>query len=525
MNIVEKNTNRIVNSFAGIVLFVVSMAAFYMPYEWRILPVIQQYLTPVRYVCAGLLLIAFFLLYASSLSVFRRNWALFAAAGFTAVLVFSSIMHQGDVEGALGTYGLAGIFLLLNISVFFKVNPKKYLLIAFFLLFAVNIVNTYTVFHYWGIGMWEEYGLYRNVFYSLVGNYNGGIEFVMPMAICGCAYASRYGKWMELCNYAAMGMSLVMAVKCDSLTQIIAFSAILAFMILGDLGLLFQRFARILRLVFQPVILMALDLAVFVSVILINQTNWVARLGIDPDFHNRRHVWNMAMEWIQANPIWGNGQETVAVEASKITGYAHSHSTYLEIAYKTGFVGSVFMLLMLAAVIVAIYRNRHSMTAYILSVLLFVMGMAAVAETYPMVYVMLCLGLIYYIAKTTNEQDSGPEKVRKVKTAAVPERGAAADRDREFTGNTEYRQEKKPVSASAPVQTSDVLEEELDSIGRKVREVQSSDSMQETEGQEDLDQTVHIDETVLIGKPASSGLDQTIHLDETVIIGKHYRND
>ena len=53
-----------------------------------------------RYILSGLLLIAFFLLYGSSLTVFRGNWALWAAAGFVGVLIFSTVMNGGDLEGA-----------------------------------------------------------------------------------------------------------------------------------------------------------------------------------------------------------------------------------------------------------------------------------------------------------------------------------------------------------------------------------------------------------------------------------------
>ena len=416
MNAVERTTVRILNSFAGMVIFLVSMAAFYMPYEIRIIPEVIRFLDPVRYVCAGLLTAAFFFLYASTLTVFRKNAALIAAAGFLGILIFSTVMNSNtDLEGALGTYGLAGLFLVMDIAVFFRVNPKKYILAAFFLLLAVNIANTYTVYAYWNVGMWEAYGLYRNTFYSLVGNYNGGIEYVLPMAICGSAYAMRYGRWLDLLNYPAMIMSLIMAFKCDSETQKVIFAGILIFMILGNISMISDAVAKVVRIIFQPAILMAIDAAVFVLVVVINRTNWVAKLGIDPDFHNRRHVWNMSMEWIRQKPLWGNGHESVAQEAEKITGYAHSHCTYLEVAYKTGFVGSVLMILMAVTAVIAIYRNRHSRISFILSAMLFLFGLAAVTETYPMVYVLFCLGLIYYIALNTNESGSIRDRTRKMR--------------------------------------------------------------------------------------------------------------
>ena len=535
MKKLEEVTTNILNSFAGIVLFVVSFAAFYLPYEIRIIPDVARALPVIRYVCAGILVIFFFLLYISTLTVFRENWALWAALGFVLVLIFSTMMQGGDLENALGTYGLAGFFLVMDIAVFFKTNPKKYLLIAFFLLLLINIANTYTVLEYCirqGTGMWETYGEYRNSFYCLVGNYNGGIEYVMPMAICGSVYAMRYGKWLEILNYAAMLMSLYMAIRCESLTQIIAFAAIMGFMVLGDIAMLSDGFAKFLKIVFQPVIFVGIDLAVFISVIVLGRSNWVQSLGIDPDFHNRRHIWNMAMEWIKANPIWGNGQETVAAEAQKITGYAHSHCTYLEIAYKAGFVGTVFMILMLAAAVVAIYRNRHGRVSYILTIMLFLFGLAAVAETYPMVYVMLCLGLIYYAAKNTNETDKAKDRVKRVRDRSMDEPGYRDDRymDEPEYRHSQYQEELpkydepgfkddprwiepqksyrktkrtatgKKVTQTPPPSAYEIQEDLLEQVGQRVQEVQTAD---EEEIAENLDNTVHIEETIFQTRDSS----------------------
>lgn len=507
MNHFKITIRKILDSAAGILLFIVSLAAFYMPYEIRIIPAVAQALPMARYILGGLLLIVFFLLYGSSLTVFRGNWALWAAAGFVGVLIFSTVMNGGDLEGALGTYGLAGLFLVMDIAVFFKVNPKKYLLIAFFLLLLVNIANTYTVYEYClkrGTGMWESYGLYTNWFYSLIGNYNGGIEYVLPMAICGSAYAHRYGKWLDLINYPAVIMSLIMAVSCDSATQILVFAALLVFMAIGNLAMAFRGFAGFLKVVFQPVIFIAVDFAILVSVVIINKSNWVARIGLDPDFHNRRHVWNMSMEWIARNPIWGSGQETVGVEASKITGYAHSHCTYLEAAYKTGFIGCVFLLLMMAAAIVAIYRSRHHRISYMMTVMLFLMGLAGVAETYPMVYVMFCLGLIYYIAKNTNDTESAKKRVHKEKTGPLQQEDPAADTaavpEKERTAaasqpaRSKMHQEK---DASVPQSAYDIQEVQLEHVGKKVQEVQDGPESPEP-SEPELDSTVHIDETVLL---------------------------
>jgi len=289
-------------------------------------------------------------------------------------------------------------------------------------------------------------------------------------------------------------MSLYMAIRCESVTQIIAFVAIMGFMVLGDIAMLSDGFAKALKLVFQPAIFVGLDLAAFIFVVVIDKSNWVQRLGLDPDFHNRRHIWNMAMDWIKANPVWGSGQETVAAEASKITGYAHAHCTYLETAYKTGFVGTVFLILMLVAAVVAIYRNRHGRVSYILTILLFLFGLACVAEAYPMPYVLLCLGLVYYTAKHTNETESAKDRVKRVHDRSVEE-----TEEPSWTEPAEpYPQEQRrtaPARAETPPPSAyEIQEDMLEQVGQRVQEVQTAD---QEEIAENLDNTVHIEETVI----------------------------
>ncbi len=403
MNSVYKYSRKVLNSPLGVILFLVSLAAFYTPREVSIMPVVVQYITPVRYVCGALLIIAFFLIYISGGRLFRDNWFLLPSAAFIAILIYSTYINNADMETALGGRGLAAVFLVLLVAVFFKVNMKKYLAISFFVLLAFNIANTYCVFHYWGVGMWEVWGVSRNKYFVLVGNYNGGVEYVLPMAVCGSAYAHRYGKWLEIFNYPAMIMSLIMAIKCNSDTQIIVFSVILAGMLLGDIAFASKGFAKVLKNVFNPVVMVAVNLVAWFSIVWLDITGWLEKIGIDPDFHGRRHIWDMAIEWIKAKPVWGNGLETEAVKSSKIVGYAHCHSWFLDIVYMTGIVGSIAAFIMLIVVIVAIFRLKNNRLSYIMSGMLFALCLTNLFETYTVTFFVFTLAMIYYIAKNGSE--------------------------------------------------------------------------------------------------------------------------
>ena len=412
MNAVNKTITKILNSIVGILLFAVSLAAFDLPYEVGIITEVKAVLPYVQYACGGLLIIAFFVLYASSLRVFRDNWYFWASCLFIGILIYSTWINNTSMSDALGNKGLAALFAVMNIAVFFKVNPKKFMLIAFFMFLAVNIANTYCIFRYWGVGLWEEWKVYKSELISIVGNYNGGVEYVLPMAICGSAYAHRYGKWMEFVNYPAMIMSIIMAIKCDSETQIMVFAVIILFMILGDLIMISDGFARVVRWIFNPAILIAAEGAAYTLILWLNKTELIAKLGIDTGFHGRRHIWDMAIYWIRQKPVWGNGMETVLAKSLKIVGYAHCHSWLMEIPYMTGIVGSAAAFLMIAATAVVLFRSKNNRAAFILSGMTFALILTNMFETYGAVFPMMAMALIYYLAQNL---DAAPSKHRRKK--------------------------------------------------------------------------------------------------------------
>ncbi len=400
MNKFETTLRKILNSPLGIIIFIVSLAAFYPPYELEIIPVYQTYVPYARYICGGFLIIAFFMLYISRLRFFRDNWYLIGACVFIAALIYSTILSPtGFMEGALGSKGLLSIFLVMTFAVFLRSGPKQYLLIGFFIFLAVNIANTYCIYHYWGTGLWEVWQQYRHPYISIVGNYNGGVEYVLPMAILGSAYAHRYGRWMDYINYPAMVMSLIMAFKVNSETQKAVFIAIILFMLIGNICMISNGFAKVIRWIFNPVLLTLVNLVFFISVIWMNKTAWLARFGADPGFHGRRSVWDKAISLIKSNPLWGSGFESVDMKAMKLGNKAHCHSFFLEIPYMMGIIGVIIASILIIILIVAIIRCRNSSIAFMMSGMLFALCLTNLFETYGATFFVFGLGLIYYVVK------------------------------------------------------------------------------------------------------------------------------
>ena len=139
-----------------------------------------------------------------------------------------------------------------------------------------------------------------------------------------------------------------------------------------------------------------------------------------------------------------------------------------------------------------------------MTVMLFLLGLAGVAETYPMVYVMFCLGMIYYIAKNTNDTESAKRRVHKEKPGPLPQEDLAADiaavPEKEMTtmaDQPDHSVSHQEKEVSAPQSAYDIQEIQLEHVGKKVQEVQD-DPQALGSSEPELDSTVHIDETVLL---------------------------
>ena len=411
MNTFEKNIRRILNGPFGVILFFVSAVAFYLPYELEIIPEVEKIRPYVCYICGALVLVFFFLLYCPSLRIFRDNWYFWVAAVWIGLFIYTTSVHDGVMSDILGYRGLSMIFYLMNIAIFFKVNQKRYLLITFFIFLAFSVANIYTVFAYEGVGMWVEYGKYKSEIYSLVGNYNGGVEVVLPMAICGSAWAHQYGKWLDIINYPAMAANVAMAFKCYSETQKIVYILIIIFMIIGTVAMFSKGFAKAVAAIFNGAVSAGIAIAIYIVIVWMDITGLVSKIGIDPGFHGRRHIWDMAIDWIKQSPYIGWGMESVDVRAVKTVGYAHCHSYFLDVTYQTGFIGTAIVLAMIVITVISIFRAKNKSLAFMLSGLMFCFCVPNIFECYSTPLFMLGFGLIYYIAKNSRDISSRIKKL------------------------------------------------------------------------------------------------------------------
>ncbi|MCF0142931.1 MAG: O-antigen ligase family protein [Parasporobacterium sp.] len=404
---------KILDSIFGIVLCLVSAFVFYVPYEIEIIPKWHNIFEIARPICLILLVIFFFLLYISGKDFFKNNIALFIGLAFLGYLIYRTWQTGGDMTEAMTTEGFYGIPLMLVFAIFIKTNPRKYLVLLFFLYAAVCAANIYTVFKYDGIGMWEVYEEYRNTVFSLVGNYNVGIRYFMPMVFCGAAYSYLYSWWLQPINYIMIIANIVMAFKANSDTQIYVFIASMAVIIVTDIIKAAPKSYKFFR-IFNGVTLAVLNLLIFAFVVPFNRL-WLGTIGPATDFHNRLYIWDGTMEMIKANPITGYGLEEVVTFASKFPGHnpAHCHCFYLELPYCTGLIGVVLFLALVVITLIAVMKAKKPGIRFLMGGLLFCVFLASIFESYLFSYCVMMLVMAYYISKFgVGERKRGRKAVR-----------------------------------------------------------------------------------------------------------------
>ncbi|MBQ9314999.1 MAG: O-antigen ligase family protein [Clostridia bacterium] len=142
-------------------------------------------------------------------------------------------------------------------------------------------------------------------------------------------------------------------------------------------------------------------------------------LGKDITFTGRTFIWDKALKYIIANPIFGNGVEyysyryiKMSMNSTWLTGYAalHSHCRFLEVMYRGGIVLLGIYVVILIMTVKSLMNCKETMFSKILSISLFAYMTGMMTEMYeysPSFFVMIlmsCCGVGFLNNNTTIEK-------------------------------------------------------------------------------------------------------------------------
>ena len=100
------------------------------------------------------------------------------------------------------------------------------------------------------------------------------------------------------------------------------------------------------------------------------------------DLTYRTAVWDMAVKNIKEYPVAGHGYKDFVFTQNIIT----THNEFLEILYKTGFIGLVIFLVIIAIVVFMLFKNRKKQAAAYISIFMGLFFLMFLVEQYAFVY-------------------------------------------------------------------------------------------------------------------------------------------
>lgn len=122
-------------------------------------------------------------------------------------------------------------------------------------------------------------------------------------------------------------------------------------------------------------------------------------------FSGRVTIWNHAYEWILKSPVFGWGYEKTDVIITKLGGnpnFLSCHNYFLNVVYKQGIIGLVFLFLVIGIVVKKMYKFRENGTSQIISIAILVMLIDGIFEALgwsePFFWLLL-VGLYYDLPK------------------------------------------------------------------------------------------------------------------------------
>lgn len=331
---------------------------------------------------------------------------------FESSLLFSTILHQGDYwKLAVSCGSVIGVCILTELSI--KVDPRRALHSLYVLCALWTWINFFTLFLFPN-GMYED--IYTQNYF--LGYYNSFIVVLLPGVCLGVLLRQIEGKkpgaqvWLL---FAACAFTIFKMWSATSIIGILMLSVYLLFFC-GK-----ERFAGLMNM--RTYLLCAA--ALFTGIILLRVQDAfsfiiVDLLHKDLTFTGRTFIWDRALAYFWASPVFGWGIENDALISLKI-GAFHAHNYYLDLMYKGGLAAILLFTALLMVCSVLLMRLQHEPMARTLSFVLFDFLIMLQVESYqymPLFFVLITIACHLDSLKAERPVQAAPLVSRYLRTAA-----------------------------------------------------------------------------------------------------------
>jgi len=408
MLLLRNRINSILNSWFGVMLVVIALFFIQTPYFFSVFPAIIAAKNYVRLAVFLVLMICVVLLHADFRSVLREELLLWGCVIWGVVLCISMWINDKGVDYVIKDLILPSLVAILVISVFSHINAKRFLLVLFIYFLIINTINNASVMFFNNTGIWlGPYGEMspEYVFFSHV---NGGITCGINSILFGCLYSKSYNKNWDFVNIVNIMYSLFTAIIIDCKVQIITYIAAGVALGLSYFTVKKNWFMRVLRWVNLKTI-MIFNVLVFLAVVVLGNTGWIEVLGMDPNMHSRRQLWDVILGSCLEQPILGHGFISWfnAVNAyGTLKTFWHQHSIYLQILYETGLIGAAIFTFIFVVSIRSLNKSQNINIRFIAGILVGIFFLSMVVDICERSQIFLLLAVCYYFPKYLKRSNS-----------------------------------------------------------------------------------------------------------------------
>lgn len=340
--------------------------------------------------------------------------SLWLIVGYEGSIVFSTIMHHGDIST-----GISNAIAVLTVSALIEYcirNDPRYILnIVYCVFYVFTIINLLTVlYHGFTVGSsWDGV-------INFLGIDNRFVFTFLPMIAFGAILAGMQNKGL----YQLLLIILIAFITLLYTWSVAAFAAIgmcLAVVIVLNSNLKVNKVLTRIGLGGYLVIIGILNLLFVFWHIQDNFYNFfVNTLHKDISLSGRTFLWEKGIQKITNSPILGYGINENKV-MQLLEGLVHFHNYFINMLYQGGLIAFSFFVLLNIVTIIKSKKYKLSYTYHIISFIIFISLFLSVFDTldYTFLYVFyIIMGNLKYFEKT----DDNPVRVLSFIMAKKPQR-------------------------------------------------------------------------------------------------------
>ena len=406
MTALQQKVNRILNSWIGVVLFLITLFFIQTPYFFEVMPAVKALSGYVRGVVLILLLFCMVVLDGSIRRMLREELLLFGCMAWGLILCISMQINGKSLKYAIWNIIAYEVIVILLISVFSRVNLRKYLFVFFLYYLIINTVNNACVLFFYNTGMWLGSFQVMQPEYGFFGHINSGVICGLNSLLGGILYSRIYEKKWSIVNGVNLVYSLCTAFIIECVDQLVLYIVVAAVILICWIYDRKPAIQKVLKWVNLKTI-MVLNLLVFDAVVVLGNMGWMEMIGIDSGVHGRRELWDSVLTSVFDHPVIGQGFISwfrVLMSTNSYKTFWHQHSFYLQVLYETGLIGAAIFVFIFVICIIQLDKIRRFDLRFILGVLVGVFFLCLVVEITTRVELFLLLSLCYYLPRQLNRQ-------------------------------------------------------------------------------------------------------------------------